>query len=188
MKTWVGLAVVGDSVTPQTIDAENLEDASRQCSEWVTSVGGQFLGVQLVDVSRATGVSKLVELGLAPEEAMAVGGFSPDYLTAQGVFPGQEWRQPITPADSYPLDWEVTWNGKTWKSTVPFNVWEPGVAAWIEVVPEGAPPPDWVQPDSSSPYMTGARVTFNGVVYTSLIDNNVWSPADYPQGWQADPA
>ena len=130
MKTWVGLAVVGDSVTPQTIDAENLEDASRQCSEWVTSVGGQFLGVQLVDVSRATGVSKLVELGLAPEEAMAVGGFSPDYLTAQGVFPGQEWRQPITPADSYPLDWEVTWNGKTWKSTVPFNVWEPGVAAW----------------------------------------------------------
>ena len=24
----------------------------------------------------------------------------------------------------------------------------------------------------------------NGQVYVSLIDNNVWSPDDYPQGWQ----
>jgi hypothetical protein len=26
-------------------------------------------------------------------------------------------------------------------------------------------------------------VTFNGEVYESTIDANVWSPADYPTGW-----
>ena len=25
---------------------------------------------------------------------------------------------------------------------------------------------------------------FEGKVYESLIDNNVWSPSSYPQGWQ----
>jgi hypothetical protein len=110
-----------------------------------------------------------------------------DYLAKKGIVPGQEWVQPTGPFDSYPLDWTVTYGGKTWVSTVRGNVWQPGVEAWNEVVPEGAPPPDWVQPGSTNGYMKGAQVTFNGVVYTSLIDNNVWSPADYPTGWQADP-
>lgn len=25
---------------------------------------------------------------------------------------------------------------------------------------------------------------FNGSAYESLIDNNVWSPSEYPQGWK----
>lgn len=37
---------------------------------------------------------------------------------------------------------------------------------------------------STSPYMTGDCCTENGVVYRSTIDNNVWSPGEYPQGWQ----
>ena len=44
--------------------------------------------------------------------------------------------------------------------------------------------PDWVQPDSTNPYMIGDKVKFEGKVYQSLIDNNVWSPSDYPQGWE----
>lgn len=44
--------------------------------------------------------------------------------------------------------------------------------------------PEWVQPDSTNPYMIGDKVKFEGKVYQSLIDNNVWSPVDYPQGWQ----
>lgn len=43
---------------------------------------------------------------------------------------------------------------------------------------------DWVQPDSTNAYMTGDRVRFEGTIYASLIDNNVWSPAAYPAGWQ----
>lgn len=44
--------------------------------------------------------------------------------------------------------------------------------------------PEWEQPDSTNPYMKGDKVRFEGKVYQSLIDNNVWSPAAYPQGWE----
>lgn len=44
--------------------------------------------------------------------------------------------------------------------------------------------PEWVQPlGASDAYNTGDIVSFNGVLYRSVIDGNVWSPADYPQGW-----
>lgn len=118
----------------------------------------------------------------------AIKDLNQTYLAAEGTEPGQDWRQPFGASNAYPLDWEVVHNGKTWASTTPFNVWEPGVAAWREVVPEGAPPPEWVQPDSTNPYNTGDKVTFEGAVYTSLIDNNVWSPTGYPAGWSLDPA
>ncbi len=44
---------------------------------------------------------------------------------------------------------------------------------------------EWSQPISSADvYNTGDEVMYNGVHYRSLIDNNVWSPTDYPQGWE----
>ena len=43
---------------------------------------------------------------------------------------------------------------------------------------------DWVQPDSTNPYMKGDRVKFEGKIYESLIDSNVWSPTAYPTGWK----
>lgn len=63
--------------------------------------------------------------------------------------------------------------------------WAPDLAPalWVE---ERDPDTvaEWVQPDSTNPYMTGDRVTYGGTVYESVIDNNVWSPADYPAGWR----
>ena len=43
---------------------------------------------------------------------------------------------------------------------------------------------EWTQPDSTNPYMKGDKVRFEGKVYESLIDNNIWSPAAYPAGWK----
>lgn len=37
---------------------------------------------------------------------------------------------------------------------------------------------------STSPYMKGNCCTDDGVVYRSTIDNNVWRPSEYPQGWE----
>lgn len=34
-----------------------------------------------------------------------------------------------------------------------------------------------------NPFMIGDKVIFEDVVYESVIDNNVWSPKDYPTGW-----
>lgn len=38
---------------------------------------------------------------------------------------------------------------------------------------------------STSPYMTGDCCTEGDTTYRSVIDNNVWSPSSYPQGWES---
>ena len=43
---------------------------------------------------------------------------------------------------------------------------------------------EWEQPSSTNPYMKGDKVKYNGKVYESLVDNNVWSPDGYPAGWK----
>ena len=70
--------------------------------------------------------------------------------------------------------------------------WEPGIAPSLfaknlivkDEEGEQVDIPEWVQPDSTNPYMIGDKVRFEGKVYQSLIDNNVWSPTGYPQGWE----
>lgn len=45
--------------------------------------------------------------------------------------------------------------------------------------------PEWSQPvGSSDAYMTGDIVSYDGVLYVSTIDNNVWDPVTYPAGWE----
>lgn len=45
--------------------------------------------------------------------------------------------------------------------------------------------PNWVQPTGAQDdYNIGDKVKFEGAVYQSLIDANVWSPTVYPAGWQ----
>jgi len=44
---------------------------------------------------------------------------------------------------------------------------------------------EWIQPTGGhDAYNTGDKVTFEGKIYESLIDANVWSPTVYPEGWQ----
>ena len=45
--------------------------------------------------------------------------------------------------------------------------------------------PEWVQPlGAADAYNTGDIVSYNEVLYKSLIDGNVWAPDAYPQGWE----
>lgn len=44
------------------------------------------------------------------------------------------------------------------------------------LIPDENVIPEWEQPDSTNPYMTGDKVTHNGVAYESLVDGNVWEP------------
>ena len=65
--------------------------------------------------------------------------------------------------------------------------WTPDVSPSLfarVLIPDPEVVPDWVQPDSTNAYMKGDRVRFNGKIYESLIDNNVWSPEAYPAGWR----
>ena len=46
--------------------------------------------------------------------------------------------------------------------------------------------PEWVQPlGASDAYNTGDIVSYNGTLYQSTIDANVWAPDAYPAGWTA---
>ena len=50
------------------------------------------------------------------------------------------------------------------------------------LIPDPDVIPDWEQPDSTNPYMIGDKVRFEGHVYESTIDNNIWAPNVY--GWK----
>lgn len=44
---------------------------------------------------------------------------------------------------------------------------------------------EWGERDLTvNPFMKGEQVKFEGAIYESIIDNNVWTPVDYPQGWK----
>lgn len=65
--------------------------------------------------------------------------------------------------------------------------WTPDVAVslFAEILTgEDDKPKPWEKPDSTNPYMAGDKVIFNDMVYESLIDNNLWSPDEYPAGWR----
>ena len=97
--------------------------------------------------------------------------------------------------------------GKVWRSTIDNNVWAPTAypQGWEEVTDTDAPTPgpepepepgedETGGEDESIPalgqptgahdaYKTGDRVTYNGHIYESTMDGNVWAPDAYPQGW-----
>lgn len=68
------------------------------------------------------------------------------------------------------------------------ETWTPNMAtslyAKVLVDPSGETILDWVQPDSTNPYMIGDKVRFEGAVYECVVNNNIWTPASYPTGWK----
>lgn len=112
------------------------------------------------------------------------------YVNAIGRVDGGEWIQPTGTHDAYREGAIVEHHDKEWESTTPFNVWEPGVSGWRPLAPidpetgeRGVA--EWIQPTGvHDAYRKGDRVLFEEQVWESVIDNNTWSPTDYPEGWQ----
>lgn len=90
----------------------------------------------------------------------------------------------------YAVGDRVQYNGVAYKCLQGHTsqvTWTPADAPslWAKIlIPDPEVIPDWEQPDSTNAYMKGDKVRFNGKVYESVIDNNVWSPAAYPAGWK----
>lgn len=62
--------------------------------------------------------------------------------------------------------------------------WNPedSVSLWAKVlIPDPEVIPEWEQPESTNPYMTGDKVRHNEHTWESTVDNNVWEPGVY--GW-----
>ena len=63
--------------------------------------------------------------------------------------------------------------------------WTPDITPALWVI-KSAPGviPEWVQPAGAhDAYNIGDKVTYNGHIWESSIDANVWSPSAYPAGW-----
>lgn len=104
-------------------------------------------------------------------------------LQVPNVFP--LWKAGV----QYLVGDRILFDGKLYKVLTQHKSqedWQPDVAPslFAKVLVGNDQPLEWQQPDSTNPYMKGDKVLFNGKVYASLIDNNVWSPTDYPAGWE----
>lgn len=111
----------------------------------------------------------------------------------------------------YMTDDCCTFNEHVWKSGQDNNVWEPGSigVSWSDlgtiddvmmgmdtvpeepvITPEPEEPnissyPDFIQPTGAhDAYNIGDIVKYNGILYRSLINGNVYSPDTYPAGWE----
>lgn len=107
-----------------------------------------------------------------------------DALEATYLFPNWSADQ------DYAKDVRVLYDGVLYKclqTHTSLPNWTPVAAPslWAKVlIPDENVISEWEQPNSTNAYNKGDKVIFNGTVYESLIDGNVWSPAAYPGGWK----
>ena len=109
-----------------------------------------------------------------------------DALTAVELF--EPWR----PDTAYATDQRLRYGDKLYRVVQNHTSqadWKPDAtpALYTEVAKPGEIPV-WRQPTGAQDaYNTGDKVHYpdaDGPVYESTVDNNVWSPADYPAGWK----
>ena len=65
--------------------------------------------------------------------------------------------------------------------------WTPDITSslYVAIGLDKAGYPIWAQPTGAhDAYNTGDVVDYNGTLYQSLIDGNVYSPEAYPAGWE----
>ena len=52
------------------------------------------------------------------------------------------------------------------------------------LIPDPEEIPEWEQPESTNPYMTGDKVRHQNKIWVSDVDDNVWEPGVY--GWHTN--
>jgi chitodextrinase len=119
-------------------------------------------------------VNSLVKLrGLATDEMS---------LQVPNLYPA--WKEGV----EYAAGDRVLYEGVLYKVLQDHNslpTWTPVAAASLFakiLIPDANVTPEWEQPDSTNPYMSGDKVTYNGLTWMSMIDHNVWAPGIY--GWE----
>lgn len=109
-----------------------------------------------------------------------------DAIEAAELFPA--WAVGV----AYSVGERVQYDGKLYKvvqaHTSQADWTPPTVPALFTEVAKPGEIPVWKQPTGAQDaYNTGDKVWYpdaNTTVYESVIDSNVWSPNDYPQGWK----
>lgn len=108
-----------------------------------------------------------------------------DQTAARNVVAFPAWAA----GKSYAVGERVKDEGKLYKVITAHTSqtdWKPNntPSLYAEILPGqgGTDIGEWVQPESTNPYMKGDKVKHGGKVWVSTVDNNVWEPGVY--GWE----
>lgn len=92
-----------------------------------------------------------------------------------------DWQEGL----NYLLNQKVNYNGNTYFSLIENNQNKPIDENYWSIIETNIENiQEWKQPESTNGYFIGDKILFEGNIYESLIDNNVWSPETYSAGWQ----
>lgn len=96
----------------------------------------------------------------------------------------ETWRPDV----DYTVGTRVQYNDVLYKVLIAHHSqadWRPDVSPSlfaVVLIPDPSVIPEWVQPDSTNPYMAGDHVMHNNIEWVSTVDYNVWEPGVY--GWE----
>ena len=108
---------------------------------------------------------------------------APDATAVEAVTLYPHWK----PDTDYEVGYRVQYNGILYSVLTAHTSqsdWTPDAAPSLfakVLIPDPEQIPEWEQPESTNPYMTGDKVMYEGKVWVSDMDNNVWVPGEY--GW-----
>lgn len=186
---------------------QNLDDAEfQELLAWVVTPERERRQAQpAIEQAQADIVTELQDAGKLEKPEVAT---EEEAKVSADTVP--EWRDPgVDHSLMYRYGDVVRHDGKLVRSTHQgLNHWIPGTlgfdgriwevigdaaetqpeteeSADIEETAEQPTAPAYRQPSGGhDAYKQGDRVTYNGAVYESTINGNVWAPDSYPQGWK----
>ena len=140
---------------------------------WTRADGVQFHGLMIAPAKNYDRILTDVAISYLDDDQAE---------TVTALFP--EWET----SKAYAVGDRVKYNGLLYRCVQAHTSqadWTPDVvpALWVRTSTEEWP--EWIQPTGAQDaYNKGDKVTYKGEHYICLIDGNVWSPDDYPQGWE----
>ena len=118
---------------------------------------------------------------LSEEQALVIACIYPAWLAGRTYSPGEIVRHGTNPAGD-PQLYRVV------QAHTSQADWAPGAdtqSLYDAFGLDASGYPVWSQPSGAhDAYNAGDIVDYNGTLYESLIDGNVWPPDTYPAGWQ----
>ena len=156
--------------------------ASKFQNEAIERLNSVISNVQDEVVTVQTEVKQLSKVvfakDLSDEEKEKLNDQYPNYEVGQAYKPGDVVTYEgelfeVVQAHTSQEDWQPSKTASLYKPYLKGEINEK------EVVHDFQPPLG-----AHDAYQKGDKVSFEGQVWRSTIDNNTWSPRDYPQGWE----
>ena len=108
---------------------------------------------------------------------------APDATAVEAVTLYPHWKA----GTAYVAGYRVQYNGILYSVLTAHTSqsdWTPDASPSLfakVLIPDPEQIPEWEQPESTNPYMKGDKVMYEGKVWVSDMDNNVWVPGEF--GW-----